>query len=707
MAAGYEVMDEECMYAYEEAEAMRPSSAPTLASDWLQREVEERAGEGDRSASMALNEDYALWYHSQLPRDPRLPAPVANSGNALAIVCAARDRHAWVAPASVAAAASPRRARSAPAAVSAAAAAAASPLRAARAAGSPRTAAAGAGSPRLAAAGAAAPRRRSGGGVSTPVPSEAPERHSTEGLSHEQLSGAGSSVGQRQPEDPESCGSSGDGREQTSAAASPPQPQPPRSRLNLNAAPFFPNRTPAEDSPPEPPPPEQPQQRAVQLLVCQPGGVVRAALPRTVQPQGFAVGQQQPRVLLVAASPPAQQQQQPQRGGPEPYSGHNERLLGGPRSSGPLPFRQHSIVRQRSSLYQCFRSSHNTAQWRLADLEGHVAEFAQDADGHKFLLRRLGTCSDRELDMVWRELIDQASDVTRDAHGNFTLQKVVECVPVHHREGLVRVLRGQFGDLALHPYGSRIVQKLVETLDNEPCDKMIQELEPLFLKLFADQHGNHVIQKMIERLPRWIPRIVAAIDRRIAEFATQGYGCRCVQRLLELCSDQQVIMPILEDVLQNVETLIVNQYANYVVQQVLLHGHPQYKFAIAHKLRGRYTQLSCHKIASNVVEKMFEGAGPQIRTAIIEELMSHRTADRVSGMVVASTDQYGNYVVQKAFELSGPSQRYAIAEHLGPHVNRIRGSAYAKHFAAKMERELQAGPPPRTVRSQFRERDHY
>eukprot|EP01062_Namystynia_karyoxenos_P027948 TRINITY_DN2128_c0_g2_i1.p1 TRINITY_DN2128_c0_g2~~TRINITY_DN2128_c0_g2_i1.p1 ORF type:complete len:867 (+),score=260.90 TRINITY_DN2128_c0_g2_i1:169-2769(+) len=768
-----DVMDVECRSAFALAELRRPCSAPCLSSEWAQTEPQQRAAEGEADAEFRLWGDYALWYHSQLPRDPRLPAPVTSTDTALEIICAKRERFFSIAAADAAAAAasgSPQRVRMA----AAAAAAAHSPRRANAAAPLPAAVAGPGGvaaamaaaacvppaapaTATRASAPAAAPRRH-GSGVATPVPSDPPERHSAEGLTLELLSAsAGSSLGARQPpDDRESACSSPQGLVGAAAAAAecpgagaptyqpqlayPPQQQQQQQQaqprvhrpLNGNAAPFIPaqarqhqvhvhvcNQPPAPPQGPPDPPPPRPQAVAIQahgcwringpngprvLLVSAPAAGPALAAPPPgschavpvmspvspvtpvsppTQPQ-FAPPQQQRHAIPVQ---PQQHQLQPQQHQPQQFQRQPPQQQ---QQQPKLPQRPPLRVR-RSQVMEHWRAS-TGAGWGLQDIQGHGLEFAVDHEGTRQMQWWIEHADPRELQPLWAELCPHAVDLAQDQQGHHALIKVVECGSDRMHEELVMALRGHIAELATHPCGSRVLQQLLAVLSEGPSETIVQELEPQLGMLVQDNHGNYVVQKMMECYPRAIPMMAAALAGRVVELATNGSGCRCIQRILERSENHQEIIPLLDDLLYNVEALVVDQFGNYVVQHLLLAtnkaipGTEHYTVAVARRLQGNFTQLSMHKYASNVVERLFQFSSPQLRNAILEEMMNIRSPDGVSGLVSATADQFGNYVIQKIFDLCPPPQKRMIVDHLRPHAQQLRRVPYAKHFVIRMER---------------------
>jgi precorrin-6x reductase len=72
--------------------------------------------------------------------------------------------------------------------------------------------------------------------------------------------------------------------------------------------------------------------------------------------------------------------------------------------------------------------------------------------------------------------------------------------------------------------------------------KLVKELSGNVMKCVKDQNGNHVIQKCIEKVPsHLIQFIIDSFMGQVYALATHPYGCRVIQRILEHCSEVQVI----------------------------------------------------------------------------------------------------------------------------------------------------------------------
>ena len=89
---------------------------------------------------------------------------------------------------------------------------------------------------------------------------------------------------------------------------------------------------------------------------------------------------------------------------------------------------------------------------------------------------------------------------------------------------------------------------------------------------------------------------------------------------MENCSLEQT-QEILAELHDHTESLILDQYGNYVIQHVLEFGKPEDKARIVSIVRGKVCSYSQHKFASNVVEKCVAHASVDERSELISEAL--------------------------------------------------------------------------------------
>ena len=119
--------------------------------------------------------------------------------------------------------------------------------------------------------------------------------------------------------------------------------------------------------------------------------------------------------------------------------------------------------------------------------------------------------------------------------------------------------------------------------------------------------------------------------------------------MLEYCTEKDQTA-VLAELHACAQTLITDQYGNYVMQHVIEHGKPEDQAKIIDLVTAQLLHLSKHKFASNVVEKTIQFGSDQQRRAIVAELTAN-PSDGSSPLQLMMKDQYGNYVIRKSFPM--------------------------------------------------------
>jgi len=241
--------------------------------------------------------------------------------------------------------------------------------------------------------------------------------------------------------------------------------------------------------------------------------------------------------------------------------------------------------------------------------------------------------------------------------------------------------------LSVQMYGCRVIQKALEVVDDNLQSRLIEELKGNVIKCVTDQNGNHVIQKCIECVsPKNIEFIIDAFQGRFYQLATHPYGCRVIQRILEHCTREEKISgAILQELLRATDSLVQDQYGNYVIQHVLQHGSPADKGTIVGKLTGNVLKWSQHKFASNVVERCVQFGNQAQKKQIVDEITTG-DSEGISPLQMMVKDQYGNYVVQKILDLVNEELRSKLINNIKSHLPHIKKFTYSKHIVIRVEK---------------------
>lgn len=352
---------------------------------------------------------------------------------------------------------------------------------------------------------------------------------------------------------------------------------------------------------------------------------------------------------------------------------------------------------QSLKLYEFKNIGKNSKRWELSDIFDHIAEFAGDQYGSRFIQTKLETANSDEKERVFREIEPNAIPLMTDVFGNYVIQKFFDHGHQDHKKMIANKMRGHVLNLSLQMYGCRVVQKALEHILVEQQVALVGELENHVLKCVKDQNGNHVIQKAIERCaPETIGFIYQAFLGQVQHLSLHPYGCRVIQRCLERPEwfpSKPRILAELHDSMQH--GMIADSYGNYVVQHVVQKGSLMDKNHVFRIVIQGLEGYSKHKFASNVVEKCIEYSDDTWRREVVNALTApdQRRSEGDTTLVSMIKDNFGNYVIQKLLDkLSFQDYQY-FTNHLAVAIALAKRHGCGKQIAAIESRMRRFGIP--------------
>jgi hypothetical protein len=131
--------------------------------------------------------------------------------------------------------------------------------------------------------------------------------------------------------------------------------------------------------------------------------------------------------------------------------------------------------------------------------------------------------------------------------------------------------------------------------------------------------------------------------------------------------------------------LAMNQYGNYVVQNILEAGPDDDVTRLIRAFAGRFYQFSMHKFASNVIEKCIRRASTAQRQAIFGEIIGAQGRWETQRIMRMASDQFGNYVVQRIIEFGSDLQQTAIYDVVYQNYDELVEEQYARHVISRLE----------------------
>ncbi|KAI3715811.1 hypothetical protein L6452_22798 [Arctium lappa] len=345
---------------------------------------------------------------------------------------------------------------------------------------------------------------------------------------------------------------------------------------------------------------------------------------------------------------------------------------------GPNNKRDQSRENGRNEVYiSC--SSH------LADARRYIFLMAKDQHGCRLLQKIFDDGNPQHVQIVFNEIIGHVVELMINPFGNYLMQKLLEvCNEEQRMHILIAITREprELVQISLNTHGTRVVQKLIETLKTRQQVKLvISALEPGFLALIKDLNGNHVIQRCLQCLSNEDNKFIfEAAAKFCVEIATHQHGCCVLQRCINHSTSRHR-ENLISEISANGLLLAQDAFGNYVVQYILELQIPSAVSKLISQFEGNYVHLATQKFSSHVVEKCLAVLDGQVRSTIIQELISATHFEQLL------QDPHANYVIQTALRVSEGLLHNSLVNAIESHKAMSRNSPYSKRiFSHKLLR---------------------
>jgi len=232
---------------------------------------------------------------------------------------------------------------------------------------------------------------------------------------------------------------------------------------------------------------------------------------------------------------------------------------------------------------------HGTAEHKRLlgeTLVGNVLSLSLQMYGCRVVQKALEVISPEQQAHLVKELEGHVMKCVKDQNGNHVIQKVIEQVPSHFTQFIVDTFVNKVYNLATHPYGCRVIQRILEhhsdNLDSyedkrrsgrdNPPYLILRELLHCTISLVQDQYGNYVIQHVLEHgRPQDKHEIISQVRGKIVQLSQHKFASNVIEKSVQFGAHEHRQWLIDEICVDSsaLETMMKDQYANYVVQKIL------------------------------------------------------------------------------------------------------------------------------------------
>ena len=271
-------------------------------------------------------------------------------------------------------------------------------------------------------------------------------------------------------------------------------------------------------------------------------------------------------------------------------------------------------------------------------------------------------------------------EIINHQFGNYVIQKFFDIMINQKNKTLITSffakIQNELFKISVNSYGTRVFQKALEKLDEsnyenfetEELNTIIHNLiEKHLFPLCFDKNGNHVFQKIIRLFPKTKNDFIYnQLNQSAIEICKLKQGATILQTALKYANESQK-SSLLHTILDDISTLINDEYGNYIIQFILDLKEKEYNEIIFTYITKNTLSLSKKKFSSNVIDKSII-QDDELSIKLIKHIIDSKV---IPEMI---KDQYGNYVIQKALTVTSGSIFMSIIKQIQPVVQTLKQS---------------------------------
>merc|ERR1719193_1595393 len=332
--------------------------------------------------------------------------------------------------------------------------------------------------------------------------------------------------------------------------------------------------------------------------------------------------------------------------------------------------------------------------YMLDDCVGKVVLLAKSQSGSRFVQEKLN--EPEYFNLFYNELKVQVADLMMDNFGHYAIEALFAISDNEQRLFLVMNLAPSIAVVSCHKQGSFSIQAMMDTLRSGPeIETLVEALSKHVMQIILNCSGHYVILRFLSKFGYPYTRFVhRALVGHCYDFSTDHYGLRVMKAAVDAGPHAQ-LTNVFNCIVKHTNTLVENQYGNYIIQHLLDVCPRQITSTIKEKLCGKYVRYSKQKFSSNVVEKVIRhsnketerrlscknskknGEGRDSEFKDWRELIVHELCTKADDLI---SDKYGNYCLQTALQSAthDPELLRELTGAITPHLDSLRENVRAK-----------------------------
>ncbi|PSR86915.1 Pumilio 12 like [Actinidia chinensis var. chinensis] len=240
-------------------------------------------------------------------------------------------------------------------------------------------------------------------------------------------------------------------------------------------------------------------------------------------------------------------------------------------------------------------------------------------------------------------------------------------------------ISGRIYFMAKDQHGCRFLQRKFTEGTPEDVEKIFLEIIVHIIELMTDPFGNYLVQKLLEVCNEdQRMQIVRVITRKcgdLVRISCDMHGTRAVQKIIETLKTPAQFSMVVSSLNPGIVTVIKNMNGNHVAQRCLQYLSPEYCEFLFEAAIANCVELATDRHGCCVLQKCLGRSDGEHRRRMICEITSNA--------LILSQDQFGNYVVQFIFENHVPWATIDILDQLEGNYGDLSMQKYSSNVVEK------------------------
>uniref|UniRef100_A0A1D1XXP3 Pumilio 12 n=1 Tax=Anthurium amnicola TaxID=1678845 RepID=A0A1D1XXP3_9ARAE len=238
---------------------------------------------------------------------------------------------------------------------------------------------------------------------------------------------------------------------------------------------------------------------------------------------------------------------------------------------------------------------------------------------------------------------------------------------------------GRIYMLAKDPHGCRFLQEKFAEGTPEDVHKVFVEIIDHVVDLMIDPYGNYLVQKLLEvcneEQKMYIIRALTSKDGELIRISCDMHGTRAIQKVIETLRTPQQASMIVSSVKPGILALIKDNNGNHVAQRCLQCLSPELSKFLFDAAVVHCVELARDRRGCCVLQKCLSHCSGQLREQLISEISCNA--------LVLSQDPFGNYVIQYLLELKVASAMEDVLNQLKDNFGYLSMQKYSSNVVEK------------------------